>query len=155
MPMKMPALVALVLLALAVTACFRESDENTNEGTNPSPGGYVVEVRLTDASIEMPAEIPGGDVTFEVTNSGEKPHGFAIEGVTEELDDLRVDQLDTVRTELEPGTYVVYSPVEGDREAGLELELTVTEEEGDDEAPLNDEAIGPSDEQDPIEDEGP
>lgn len=153
MPMRTAALVILVV-ALALAGCFRESDENTNEGVNPSPGAFAVEVQLTDTSIEMPAQIPGGEVVFEVTNSGEEAHGFAIEGVTEGLDDLRTDQLDTVRAELEPGTYIVYSPVEGDREAGLELELTVTEAQDEDEAPLNDEAIGPSDEQDPIEDDG-
>lgn len=153
MPMRIPALATLALLTLALAGCFRESDENTNEGVRPSAGAIAVEVRLTDTSIEMPAEIAGGDVVFEVTNSGEQPHGFVIDGVTEGLEELHPDQLDTVRTDLEPGTYVVYSPVEGDREAGLELELTVTEEEAGGEAPLNNEAIGPSDEQDPIEEE--
>lgn len=151
MPMK---ILAVTAVALALAGCFREGDENTNEGTNASPGATVVEVLLTDTAIEMPTEVEAGHVTFEVTNSGTTPHGFAIEGVDEQLDDLRTDQLDTVRTELDAGTYTVYSPVEGDREAGLELQLTVTEAEGDDGAPLGDEGVGPSEEQDPIEDDG-
>jgi hypothetical protein len=126
---RMLILTMLVLAALVLGACARESDENLNEGVNPSPGEVVVEVRLTDDSIEMPAEIPGGGVLFEVTNSGTVPHGFAIEGVDERLDSLFSDDLEELRTTLEPGTYRVFSPVEGDAEAGLELDLTVTEPE--------------------------
>ncbi|MCV0402777.1 MAG: hypothetical protein K5924_03590 [Chloroflexi bacterium] len=122
-------LVLLVTVALTLAACARESDENLNEGVNPSPGEVVVEVRLTDDSIEMPAEIPGGGVLFEVTNSGTAPHGFAIEGVDERLDSLFSDDLEELRVTLDPGTYRVYSPVEGDADAGLDLELTVTESE--------------------------
>lgn len=149
------ALLAAALLATAVvvSGCFRESDGNTNEGTNPSPGEIVVEVNITDETIQMPDEIESGPVLFEVTNSGTAPHGFAIEGVAEQIDDLLTDGLETLRTELEPGTYVVYSPVEGDREAGLERELTVTEAEAESPNPV-DGGVGPSEEQDPIEDDG-
>ena len=152
LPPRVVALLALVVVALA--GCFRESDENTNEGTNPSPGSTAVEVLLTDEAIEMPDEVPAGGVLFEITNAGTTAHGFVIECVDEAIRDLAPDQLDTVRTELEPGTYVVYSPVDDDRENGLERELTVTEVEGDDGgAPLSDDAVGPSEEQNPIEDE--
>ena len=143
------AVVALVLLA----ACTRESNENTNEGINPS-GGVAVEVRLTDDAIEMPDEIPSGQTAFEVTNSGTTAHGFAIEGVDDQLEGLLVDQLEVLRVDLEPGTYTVYSPEDGDREAGLEWELTVTEASPSEGAPLRDDAVGPSDEQDELGDEG-
>jgi hypothetical protein len=158
MPIKMPLLpisVLVTVLALTLTSCFNERDENTNEGTNPSPGELVVEVELTDDGIEMPDEVPAGALLFEVTNSGTQPHGFAIDGVDGGLDELLADQLDTVHLELEPGTYTAYSSVEGDREDGLERELTVTEAVDEGGAPLNDEGVGPSEEQDPIEDEGP
>lgn len=127
---RRPLILAMLVLATQVLgACARESDENLNEGVNPSPGEVVVEVQLTDDSIEMPAEIPGGGVLFEVTNSGTVPHGFAIEGVDERLDSLLSDDLEELHTTLEPGTYRVFSPVEGDPDSGLELELTVTEPE--------------------------
>lgn len=145
--------VALLALATVLAGCFRESDGNTNEGTNPSPGEIVVEVNITDETFQMPDQIESGPVLFEVTNSGTTPHGFAIEGVEEQIDDLLTDGLETLRTELEPGTYVVYSPVEGDREAGLERELSVTEAEAESPNPA-DGGVGPSEEQDPIEDEG-
>jgi hypothetical protein len=155
MPMKLrllPTVVPLVILALVLTSCFNERDENTNEGTRPSAGELVVEVELTDDGFEMPDDVPAGALLFEVTNSGTASHGFAIDGVEGGLDDLAPDQLDTVHLELEQGTYTVYSPVEGDREAGLERELTVTEAVDEGGAPLNDEGVGPSEEQDPIDD---
>lgn len=145
--------VIIPLIALALVGCFRESDPNTNEGTDPSPGEIVLEVEITDESIEMPDEIENGPVLFEVTNTGTMPHGFAIEGIEEQIDELLTDGLETLRAELEPGTYVVYSPVEGDREAGLERELTVTEAQDEDENEA-DGGVGPSEEQAPIEDEG-
>ena len=141
----------LLVMAVALAGCFNERDENTNEGTNPSPGAIAVEVRLTDGAIEMPSEIAGGAVEFEVSNAGASSHGFAIEGVEASLDELRPDQLDTLQVELQPGTYTVYSPVDGDRDAGLEVQLTVTEPATDGSAPLNDEGVGPSEEQQPIE----
>jgi hypothetical protein len=155
MPMKLrllPTIVALAILALVLTSCFNERDENTNEGTRPSPGELVVEVKLTDDAIEMPDDVPAGALLFEVTNSGTSSHGFAVDGLEGGLDDLAPDQLDTVHFELEQGTYTVYSPVDGDREAGLERELTVTEAVDEGGAPLNDEGVGPSEEQDPIDD---
>lgn len=155
MPMKtrrLPVMILATILALALTSCFNERDENTNEGTNPSPGQLVVEVQLTDDGIEMPDDVPAGSLLFEVANSGTESHGFAIDGVDGGLDELLADQLDTVTFELEEGTYTVYSPVEGDREAGLERELTVTAAVDQDGAPLNDEGVGPSEEQAPIDD---
>lgn len=148
-----PAAVGAILLLVAVSlaGCFNERDENTNEGTNPSPGAIAVEVRLTDESIEMPSEISGGTVEFEVSNAGASPHGFAIEGVDGSIEELRPDQLDTLQVELQPGTYTVYSPVDGDRDAGLEVQLTVTAPSTDGSAPLNDQGVGPSEEQQPIE----
>ena len=120
-------LIAVPLLALAVAGCFREDDENTMEGVDPSPGQIVVEVELTDDGIVMSDEIAAGDLLFEVTNSGEQPHGFAIDGHDGMLESLQPNQLDTLAVSLEPGTYLAYSPVEGDRDAGLELEFTTAQ----------------------------
>lgn len=133
MPTRAVALSFVIGVATLLTlgACARESDENTNEGTNPSSGEIVVEVRLTDTSIEMPDEIPGGPILFEVTNSGTEPHGFAIEGIGESLDSLLTDDLATLHTELDAGTYRVFSGVDGDVDAGLERSLMVTEPERD------------------------
>ena len=137
------SLLAVPLLALALVGCFREDDENTMEGVDPSPGQVVVEVELTDDGIVMNDEIAAGDLLFEVTNSGEQPHGFAIDGHDGGLESLQPDQLDTVAVALEPGTYVAYSPVEGDRDAGLELEFTTVEMAEQSGAPNFEEGVEP------------
>jgi hypothetical protein len=137
------SVLAVPLLALAVVGCFREDDENTMEGVDPSPGQIVVEVELTDDGIVMSEEIAAGDLLFEVINSGEEPHGFAIEGQDGGLESLQPDQLDTLAATLEPGTYVAYSPVEGDRDAGLELEFTTVEMAEQSGAPNFEEGVEP------------
>jgi hypothetical protein len=152
-PRRFVATLALVV-ALALSACVRESDENANEGVNAPGDAVAIEVRITDEEISLPDEVPAGRLVFEVTNNGETDHGFAIEGVAEQLDDLAIDELDVLRVELEPGTYTVFSPVDGDREAGLERTLTVTEATEDDNSAPADGGVGPSEEQDPIDDDG-
>lgn len=147
------ALAIVAVLAMLLAGCFREGDENTNEGTDTSPGAVAVEVVLTDDGIEMPTELPAGAAMFEVTNGGTTPHGFAIEGVDDQLEELAPDQLDTLHLELEPGTYTVFSPVSGDADDGLELRLTVNEDEDGGGAPLNDEGVGGDEEQDEVDDE--
>jgi hypothetical protein len=137
------SLMTVPLLALALVGCFREDDENTNEGVDPSPGQIVVEVELTDGGIVMNDEIAAGDLLFEVTNSGEQAHGFTIEGHDGGLESLQPDQLDTLSVTLEPGTYLAYSPVEGDRDAGLELEFTTVETAEQSGAPNFEEGVEP------------
>jgi hypothetical protein len=141
--MKHRTLVGLVALTLALAGCFREQDENTQEGTDSSPGQVVVEVEIRDDGIAMPDEITAGDVLFEVTNIGTAEHGFEIDGTDAALDSLAVDQLETLEVSLEPGDYTAFSPVEGDRENGLEFAFTVTDAAEGSGAPLNDEGVEP------------
>ena len=51
---------------------------------------------------------------------------------------------------LEPGTYSVYSPIGDDREEGLEVTGPPPSQNAGEQP-----GVGPSDRQDPIEDEGP
>ena len=151
--MKLP-LAFLLLVAVLAVGCTRESDENANEGADATGAiSTAIEVELTDEMIEMPDEIPGGLVLFEVTNSGTQPHGFAIDGVDATIEKLNVDELETLEVELEPGTYTVFSPVEGDREAGLERHLTVTEPEPSSNEDPGGEGVGPSERQEPMDDD--
>jgi hypothetical protein len=137
------AAVVIGLLASMLVGCFRESDENTPERADTSPGQIVIEVELTDDSIEMPDEMAAGSVVFEVTNSGTAEHGFAIDGINASLDSLAVDQLETITVMLEPGSYTAFSPGDGDRDNGLERSFTVTEAADASGAPLFDEGVEP------------
>ena len=102
-------------------------------GEAVAPGGVsgsAVEVSLTEFAIEMPAELPAGPTTFVVTNAGEVEHNFEVEGegVEESFgENLPPGETRELEVELEPGTYEVYCPVADHDEAGMRLELTVTE----------------------------
>ena len=145
--MKNRILALLVALTLPLTGCFREQDENTQEGTDSSPGQVVVEVEIRDDGIAMPEEISAGDVLFEVTTIGTAEHGFAIDGTDGSIDSLAVDQLETLEVSLEPGDYTALSPVDGDRDDGLEFEFTVTEATGGSGAPNFEEGVEPGENQ--------
>lgn len=147
-------LIVALVTAVSLTACL--SNERTENEGRPPPGDRFVIVHLTDDGIDLPAEIPAGTISFEVENNGAEPHGFVIDGpgVSERLDELDPLERGVLTVNLDPGTYAVYSPTDGDREDGLDATLEVTEAPP---SPTGGEqpGVGPSDIQDPIEDEGP
>jgi hypothetical protein len=142
-PRGRAAAVAVALLAFTLAGCSRESDQNTADGGDTGAGQVAIEVELTDEAIEMPAEISAGSVEFEVTNSGTLEHGFTIDGTDASIDTLAPDQRDTVTVELQPGTHTAFSPVDGDRNDGLEWSFTVTDEPDASGAPLFEEGVEP------------
>ena len=89
-----------------------------------------VEVSLVDFAIEMETEVAAGTVTFNITNNGQAPHNFEIEGNGVEAvleENLEPGESATLEVELAAGTYRVYCPVGQHAANGMELELTVTE----------------------------
>ncbi len=100
--------------------------------------GAVVQVSLVDGAIEMPATMPAGLTTFEVTNNGTTAHNFEIEGqgIDEELErDLAPGESMSMQVELMEGEYEVYCPVGRHAERGMAMTLTVTAAEAPAEAP--------------------
>ena len=146
---------AVGLLAVCLLTACVTNERTENEG-RPPPGDYFVIVHLMDDGIELPADVPAGTVSFEVENNGAEDHGFVIEGpgVSERLEDLDPLERGVLTVNLEPGTYSVYSPIDDDREEGLEATLEVTEAPPS-QNPGEQPGVGPSDVEDPIEDEGP
>lgn len=89
----------------------------------------TVAVSLSEFTIDMPTSLPAGQTVFEITNTGEFPHNFEIEGegIEQELaENLRAGDSGVLVLDLAPGTYTIYCPVGNHREQGMELELTVT-----------------------------
>jgi uncharacterized cupredoxin-like copper-binding protein len=110
---------------------LHEDDEPTDEATEEAAAtGDEVAVSLTEFTIDMETELPAGPTTFAISNDGEFPHSFEIEGegVEEGLEaNLEPGESDTLEVDLEPGTYEVYCPVGSHADQGMTLELTVTE----------------------------
>ncbi|MFQ5802400.1 MAG: cupredoxin domain-containing protein [Candidatus Methylomirabilales bacterium] len=80
-----------------------------------------VKLNETEFAFDPPTvKTDAGEVTFVVTNTGQYPHGFAIDGITKTLP--RIEPGDTARLTLKlpKGTYTFYCPVKGHRGKGME-----------------------------------
>jgi uncharacterized cupredoxin-like copper-binding protein len=105
------------------------SVDTKTPATAPLSAKGLVEVKLTEYKIEMPAMIATGATTFNVTNMGNETHGFEIEGsgIEKALKPrLKKGESGSLQVDLKPGTYKVYCPVIGHKWHGMSLDLTVT-----------------------------
>jgi hypothetical protein len=92
------------------------SEQKTDEPVNVtlmreySPDADRVEVTLDVGSIAMPEIVSSGWTNFVVRNNDNVSHVFAIRGNGQErtLDRIEPGQMQTMRIELQPGTYEVY-----------------------------------------------
>lgn len=105
------------------------AEAEASPAASPVAAGGTVDVSLVDFAIEMETELKAGKVTFNITNDGQAPHSFEIEGngIEEELEEnLAPGESATLEVELEPGTYEIYCPVSQHAENGMRLEVTVS-----------------------------
>lgn len=99
----------------------------TAEGEGEGGGGDEVVFQAFDLGFEPETtELPAGDVTLTLDNTGNLPHDITIE----ELGDETVVETDGGGSEsgsvsLEPGTYTFYCSVPGHR-SSMEVEVEVT-----------------------------
>jgi hypothetical protein len=92
----------------------------------------IVEVKLTEFSVEMPKTVPPGRMTFSVTNAGTMEHNFEIEGegIEKKFDtNLKPGETRNLPVDLPAGTYRVYCPVKDHKEQGIQLELKVAQQQ--------------------------
>ena len=119
---KILALLVLVIVgALLLNGCAKEPE--------PMEPEYLSEI-----SVELgewyikPAELyaKAGDVTFTVTNAGNKRHEFMVSSMNEE-DKVLINggASETVMVNLEAGEYEVFNPIPGSKEAGMVATLMV------------------------------
>lgn len=123
--------VSVLIVSIALGAC---TDRPDAEGLESDASAFAadadtVEVGLQAFTIDMPSSLEPGPTVFRVTNAGEIAHNFEVEGqgIEEVFEtNLQPGDTNTLRMDLEEGTYTVYCPV-GDHQAeGMELELTVS-----------------------------
>lgn len=135
------ALAPCLLLGLLAVGCSRQDAAGRDATTSVNEeadeyydaesrelGDTEVEVRLFERTIEMPASLPEGRVTFVVTNDGEAEHSFGIEGRGMEAElgaPLAPGETGSLEAELAAGTYTVYCTVGDHRREGMDLRLRV------------------------------
>jgi uncharacterized cupredoxin-like copper-binding protein len=110
------------------TVSSQEPGDTKTAAAVPDTAKGSVEVKLMEYKIEMPASVVAGVTTFKVTNTGEKTHGFEIEGngIEKALKPrLKKGESCSLQVDLKPGTYKVYCPVLGHKMRGMSLDLTV------------------------------
>lgn len=89
----------------------------------------TVQIRITDARIEMPNPLPTGPAKFQITNAGSHEHSFGITGPVGEiklekpLKPGETTELDTMF--LDTGTYRVYCPVDEAHGESMQIALNV------------------------------
>ena len=123
------ALAVLALLSLAACA----PAQSTPAGATTAPQENTVDVTLVDGTVQMPANLPAGPTTLNVTNNGTTEHSLEVEGQGIEAaiePHLQPGASGTLEVDLQPGTYEFYCPVPGHREDGMTLDVTVTETGG-------------------------
>jgi uncharacterized cupredoxin-like copper-binding protein len=124
---------ALAIMAVLLTACGSGDDGGDAETTQAATDGASVAVTLQEFAVSAdPASVSAGSVTFDVTNTGpDDVHEFVIiqtdlgptelpvdddgavledgEGMTviDEIEDLAVDDTQTLTVDLAAGTYVL------------------------------------------------
>ncbi len=95
----------------------------------PSAAGNVVMVRLSEYKVEMSTSVPAGMTTFHVTNGGTIEHNFTVDGqgIKKSFDkNLQPNETNTLQVDLKAGNYQVYCPLDGHRDLGMLVNLTVT-----------------------------
>jgi len=94
----------------------------------------VVDVKLTEFTIEMPRTVTPGQVTFSVTNAGTREHNFEVEGEGVEKSfeiKLKPGETKNLQVDLPAGTYKVYCPMDDHQERGMQLEITVAQQQAE------------------------
>jgi plastocyanin len=116
-------------LVLALAGCGGD-DESGSGGGGGGGGGETLQLAAPeDGSLRFEPstlEANAGTVTIDFDNPSSVEHAVEIEGQgVEEASDTVTDAKTSVSADLEAGTYTIYCPVEGHREAGMEGTLTV------------------------------
>jgi uncharacterized cupredoxin-like copper-binding protein len=114
--------------ATTATTQTATTSTTTTQATT-TQAAQKVAVSETEFKIKLdPSSISAGRVSFDVSNDGKIPHDFVIEGngVKEQTPTLEAGQSKTLTVDLKAGTYDVYCSIPGHKQAGMDVQLTIS-----------------------------
>ncbi len=127
-------ILAVTLIAVIVGTAACGGGSSSNSSTN-APGKtvsvsekeFVIVVNGTDLhNGNGDATVPTGMVTFNVKNTGNVTHAFEIQGngVDEKTGNIDPGGTVNLTVKLAAGTYEVFCPIPGHKEAGMDGKVT-------------------------------
>lgn len=127
-------LLAAVCTAATLAACGADDTDKSGTGESTeqgaSKGGTTVTAKESDFRIQLPStSFTAGTYTFVAKNTGQATHALEIEGPG--VEDRQSDPTgpggsSRLTVKLGKGTYEVYCPVDGHKEMGMKLRITVS-----------------------------
>ena len=96
--------------SVLVTPCFAAAYGQSGG----KPTGGTVKVSLSEWKVQlMPARVPPGAVTFEVSNAGTIAHAFEVEGrgLEQRTAQIQPGTTTTLKLDLRAGSYETYCPL--------------------------------------------
>ncbi|HSM44561.1 MAG TPA: multicopper oxidase domain-containing protein, partial [Acidimicrobiia bacterium] len=126
------ALFAVLTALLAAVAAFRGGEAPAAATGSPSESGAVTaNIELSEWSITGDLEVPAGDLTITLSNTGSMAHNLVFENGPRSPD-LNAGETVTVEVgHLEPGTYTIFCDIPGHQAAGMETRLVVAGDPGE------------------------
>lgn len=132
------AIFAVLTAALAGVAAVRAGEAPAEEAAAEEGGPVTANIELAEWSITGDLEVPPGDLTITLSNTGSMAHNLVFENGPRSVDVNAGETVTMEVGELEPGTYTIFCDIPGHQAAGMEARLVVTgtpgEGGGDDEA---------------------
>lgn len=145
------ARIAPIAVALVLAACSSTASPTATAGGGGGGGGTTVNATLSEFKVELDkTEIPAGNVTFQVKNTGALVHEFVVFKTDDaadklpvassaseveeddasltsmgEVEDVPVGGSKSFSADLTPGSYVAICNVEGHYMSGMHIAFTV------------------------------
>jgi uncharacterized cupredoxin-like copper-binding protein len=101
----------------------------TSSSTTTTSAAQKVAVQETEFKITLPsATLKAGSYEFDAKNVGKLPHDLVIQGngVNAKTPIYNPGQTQTLKVTLKPGKYDFFCSVPGHKQAGMNVEVTVT-----------------------------
>ncbi len=116
---------AAVALGLAIASFFTGDGDGGSVSTGAST---AITATLSEFAIDVPAQVPTGDVEITVNNGGSLVHNLALRETGAKTPDLNAGASAVLSLPgLQEGTYELYCTIQGHAESGMSTTLTVSE----------------------------